>query len=140
MIIVKHKEKILTGGYFDQPIAISLSPFNLMSMEWLLDLKDWFIGLGEQYNVNPIIFGSIYVGAVPFFLLSLRWLVKRLKQRKPIVIPLLLTGFFFVSAYLYLVIAGRNIPLWVYFVIGAMIVYGMYSTILKITKKIKSAG
>lgn len=99
MIIVKHKEKILTGGYFDQPIAISLSPFNLMSMEWLLDLKDWFIGLGEQYNVNPIIFGSIYVGAVPFFLLSLRWLVKRLKQRKPIVIPLLLTGFFFVSAY-----------------------------------------
>ncbi len=105
-------------------------------MEWLLDLKDWFMGLGEKYNVSPIIFGSIYVGAIPFFFLSLGWLVKRIKQRKPIVTPVLLTGFFFVSAYLYLIIAGRNIPLWVYFFIGAMIVYGVYSTIIKIRKQI----
>ncbi len=105
-------------------------------MEWLLNLKDWFMGLGEKYNVNPIIFGSIYVGAIPFFFLSLGWLVRRIKQRKPIVIPVLLTGFFFVSAYLYLIIAGRNIPLWVYFFIGAMIVYGVYSTVIKVRKKV----
>ncbi len=106
-------------------------------MEWLLDLKDWFMGLGEKYNVNPIIFGSIYVGAIPFFFLSLRWVVKRIKQRKSVVIPVLLTGFFFVSAYLYLIIAGRNIPFWVYFFIGAMVVYGLYSTVMKVKGKLK---
>lgn len=105
-------------------------------MEWLLHLKDWFMGLGEKYNVNPIIFGSIYVGAIPFFFLSLGWLVKRIKQGKSVVLPVLLTGFLFVSAYLYLIIAGRNIPIWVYFFIGAMVAYGILSTALKVKRKV----
>ena len=99
-------------------------------------MKEWFMGLGEAYHVNPIIFGSIYVGAIPFFFLSLRWLVKSIKRKTSVVIPVLLTGFFFVSAYLYLIIAGRNIPLWVYFFIAAMVIYGVYSTIKKVRHKI----
>jgi hypothetical protein len=39
-------------------------------------IKIWFMSLGDQYGVNPIIFGAIYVGAIPFFTLSLGWLVK----------------------------------------------------------------
>ena len=35
-------------------------------MDWSL-VKDWFLNLGQQYNVNPIIFGAIYVGAIPLF-------------------------------------------------------------------------
>lgn len=106
-------------------------------MEWLLGAQDWFMGLGEKYNVNPIIFGSIYIGAIPFFFLSLGWLVKRIKRKKSIVVPVLLTGFFFVSAYLYLIIAGRNIPLWVYFFIGAMVVYGVLSNVKKVKGEVK---
>ena len=30
----------------------------------------WFMALGEPYNVNPVIFGSIYLGAAPFFLVE----------------------------------------------------------------------
>ena len=71
---------------------------------------DWFMGLGEEYGVNPIIFGSIYVGAIPFFTASLGWLIRNIRKKKPIVIPTLLSGFFFISAYLYLMIAGENIP------------------------------
>ena len=67
---------------------------------------EWFLGLGEAYGVNPIIFGSIYVGAIPFFTLSMGWLVRNLRQKKPITQPALLAGFFFISAYLYLMIAG----------------------------------
>ena len=26
-------------------------------MEWWSVFKDWFMGLGEKYNVNPLIFG-----------------------------------------------------------------------------------
>ena len=95
---------------------------------------DWFMGLGAEYGVNPIIFGSIYVGAIPFFTISLGWLIRNLRKKKSIVVPALLSGFFFISAYLYLLIAGNNIPWWVYGVVAAMIVFGVHSTIQKVRK------
>ncbi|MEO8712582.1 MAG: hypothetical protein ABI405_10690 [Parafilimonas sp.] len=106
-------------------------------MIYILNIKDWFFSLGDKYHVNPIIFGSIYVGAIPFFFLSLAWLIKNIKQKKPIVLPVLLTGFFFISAYLYLIIAGRNIPFWVYIFIAVLIIYGVISTVKKVKKKVK---
>ena len=104
-------------------------------MEWWSQLQDWFWGLGEKYGVNPLIFGGIYVGAIPLFLLSLSWLIRRLRHKQSIVVPLLLTGFFFVSAYLYLIIAGQNIPVWVYFVIAALVGYGAFSAYQKVLQK-----
>jgi hypothetical protein len=104
-------------------------------MNWWNNLQEWFLNLGTQYGVNPIIFGTIYIGAIPFFLLSLSWLVRNLRRKQPIVVPVLLTGFFFVSAYLYLIIAGRNIPVWVYGFMAALIGYGAYSTVQKIKKQ-----
>jgi hypothetical protein len=103
-----------------------------MIAELLQEAGDWFLGLGEQYGVNPIIFGSIYVGAIPFFSLSLGWLIRNLKKGKPFMLQAILTLFFFVSAYLYLIIAGRNVPVWVYGVVLLMIGFGAYSTWQKI--------
>ena len=105
-------------------------------MDWWETFKEWFLSLGEKYNVNPYIFGSIYIGAIPFFFLFPGRTVKNIKNKKSFVLPLLLTGFCFISAYLYLLIAGRNIPAWVYIFIGAMIVYGIYS----IVRKLKTAS
>lgn len=99
---------------------------------------DWFLGLGEQYGVNPIIFGSIYLGAIPFFTLSIAWIVRNLRQRRPIALPALSASFFFVSAYLYLLIAGRGIPMWVYGFLAAMIGFGIYSTVKKIRRQINT--
>ena len=93
---------------------------------------EWFLSLGDQYGVNPIIFGSIYVGAIPFFTVSIARLVRNLRRKKSIVLPALSASFFFISAYLYLLIAGRNIPLWVYAFIAAMVAFGIYSTIKKV--------
>jgi hypothetical protein len=36
-------------------------------MEWWETFKEWFVSLGEKYQVNTFIFGSIYLGAIPFF-------------------------------------------------------------------------
>ena len=94
--------------------------------------SEWFKSLGDEYGVNPIIFGSIYVGAIPFFTICIGWLVRNLRRKKSIVLPALSASFFFISAYLYLLVAGRNIPLWVYGVIAAMVAFGVYSTIKKI--------
>jgi len=106
-------------------------------MEWWEVFKEWFLSLGEKYNVNPYIFGGIYLGAIPFFFMSLYQTIKNIKNKMSIGIPALLTGLFFISAYLYLIIVGKNIPVWVYIFIGLMVVYGIYSTIDKIKKKIK---
>lgn len=99
--------------------------------------KVWFLGLGEQYGVNPIIFGSIYVGAIPFFTISLGWLVKNYRKGKSIVFPALSTTFFFISAYLYLIVAGKNVPIWVYGVIVLLVIGGAYSTLQKIKRKVE---
>ncbi len=96
-------------------------------MQWWESIKEWFLSLGEHYGVNPYIFGGIYKGAVPFFFLCLGWAIKNIRKKKPVTLPLLLTGFFFISAYLYLVIVGKNIPVWVYVIIGALVLYGSYS-------------
>jgi len=101
-------------------------------------IKEWFFGLGENYGVNPIIFGTIYVGAIPFFTLSIGWLVQNYRRNKSIIIPALFAGFFFVSAYLYLIIAGKNVPIWVYLFIVVLVVGGGLSTYKKVQGKIKA--
>lgn len=100
-------------------------------------LYKWFMSLGENYGVNPIVFGVIYIGAIPFFTLSLGWLVRNIKRKKPFILPLLSTGFFFISAYLYLIIAGKNVPIWVYGFVVALILLGAYSTFNKVKSQIK---
>ena len=99
-------------------------------------LKIWFLGLGEKYGVDPFIFGAIYVGAIPFFTISIGWLVRNLRKGRPIILPALSSGLFFIAAYLYLIIAGRNVPWWVYVIILIMVFVGVYSTVHKVRQKI----
>lgn len=105
----------------------------------LESINQWFLSLGAEYGVNPYIFGGIYIGAVPFFLLSIGWLVRRAKAGQSTVLPTLSAGFCFISAYIYLAIAGRNIPLWVWFFLAALIVYGAWSSIRDTRRKIAEA-
>ena len=103
-------------------------------------LQDWFLSLGEDYGVNPWIFGAIYVGAIPFFLASVAWVVKRARAGRSTVVPTMLAGFFFVSAYLYLAIAGRNIPVWVWVFLAVLIVWGAVSQVRQTRRKIAADG
>lgn len=106
-------------------------------MEFLDNIYVWFLSLGETYGVNPLIFGAIYVGAIPFFTLSIGWLVSNYRKGTSIVLPVLSASFFFVSAYLYLMIAGKNVPFWVYGVVIAMLLYGAWSTYKNVKSKVK---
>ena len=102
-------------------------------------INEWILGLGAQYGVNPYIFAAIYVGAIPFFLASIAWLVKRARAHRSTVVPTLCAGFCFVSAYIYLAIAGENIPLWVWIFLGVLVVYGEWSTVRDTRRKIAAA-
>ncbi|PWN07278.1 hypothetical protein DDZ15_05285 [Rhodohalobacter mucosus] len=105
-------------------------------MEWVEAFSKWFLSLGDQYGVNPFIFGAIYIGAIPFFTISVAWIVRNVKKKKPIALPVLSASGCFVSAYVYLMIAGENVPWWVYAVVIGMLLYGAWSTYSKIQKRI----
>ncbi len=96
----------------------------------------WFFSLGEKYGVNPIIFGTIYVGAIPLFALSIAWLVRAKKAKQPLTWPVVSAGFWFISSYLYLFIAGENIPWWVYAFAIALIVYGSFASYRQIRSRL----
>lgn len=102
-------------------------------------LRDWFLGLGAEYGVDPLVFGAIYVGAIPFFTASVACLVRNARRGRSVVAPALAAGFFFVSAYLYLIVAGRNVPAWVYAVVVALVAGGAWSTVRSVRKKVAEA-
>ena len=105
-------------------------------MEWS-ELYSWFMSLGEPYGVNPVIFGSIYVGAIPIFWLAIVWLVQNVRNHRPVTAPVFLACGCAISSYVYLIVAGENVPLWVYGVIVAVIIYAIYSTLNKVKQKKK---
>jgi len=111
----------------------------LLSGLWAA-LQEWFFGLGEQYGVNPIIFGSISVGAIPFFWLSVAWLVRNVRRGRSPFFPVLATSLCVLSAYIYLFIAGENLPIWVYALVIGLIGYSAYSTVQTVRKKTSSAS
>ncbi len=102
-------------------------------------VHDWFFGLGENYGVNPLIFGAIYVGAIPFFSFSVGWLIRNYRKGKSVALPALLAMFFFISAYIYLIFAGKNVPFWVYGIVILLVVFGVWSTIRKIRRQLNPA-
>ncbi len=102
-------------------------------------LNEWFLGLGAEYGVNPYIFGGIYVGAIPLFTASVAWLVRNARAGRSVVVPALAAGFCFVSAYLYLIVAGQNVPVWVYAAVVVLVVGGAWSTVRSVRAKVAEA-
>ena len=103
-------------------------------MNWE-QIYEWFMGLGEPYGVDPVIFGAIYVGAIPFFWVAIAWLVYNIKNKKSVTGPVLLACACAISAYVYLIFVGENVPMWVYGLIVAIIAYAIYSTLNKVKQK-----
>jgi len=104
------------------------------------DITAWLLGLGAAYGVNPVIFAAIYVGAIPVFGVSLAWLIRRLRARRPVILPMLATGTSFLSAYIYLAIAGRGLPAWVWGVMAAMVALGLWSAIRQVRRGLRGSG
>jgi peptidoglycan/LPS O-acetylase OafA/YrhL len=102
------------------------------------DLLAWLLSLGDEYGVDPVVYAVIYVGAAPLFFASLVWLVSALRRRGPIVLPLLSTAFFFSAPTLYVFVAGRNLPPWVYAVVIGLAVLGVVMTVRRIREQLRT--
>ncbi|CAM3568506.1 hypothetical protein DESA109040_16720 [Deinococcus saxicola] len=109
----------------------------------LQSLIDWIsmttVILSEQYGVNPVIFGLLYFGTMPLFALSVAWWIRSFRRGESPFLPAAVTGVLFISAYLYVLVAGRNLPVWVYFFMAAMLTLGVLSTWKQLKKGRASA-
>jgi hypothetical protein len=103
--------------------------------EYITQLKDWIVGLGEKHDVDPLLLGCLYLISKLFFFGFLGWVLKSFRAKKSILIPLLFACLSFSIPYTYLIIAGRNISVWVYVFIALMFVYGGFTIWKKITQK-----
>lgn len=106
----------------------ALLPSTSSAMSWST-FSEWFLSLGAEYGVDPVIFGALNLGAIPFFWLSVVWFVRNQRRGKPVVLPVLATGACVLSSYLYLFVAGENLPTWVYAIAASLLGYSLYSAI-----------
>ncbi|WPU94251.1 hypothetical protein SNE25_01765 [Mucilaginibacter sabulilitoris] len=103
--------------------------------DYLTLFKDYVIELGEKHDVDPLLLGCLYFISKPSFITSLAWLLKNFRAKKSILIPILFAAVSFSLPYVYLITAGRNIPVWVYVFICLMFIYGGFTIWKKITTK-----
>lgn len=102
-------------------------------------VKNYYITLGENYHVDPIIFVGIHVVATPLFVMAVAWIIKNYRQKKSLVLPVVVSVFIFNAANIYLVIYGRNIPWWIYTILVVTTIISSYFSYKKIRKKMNAA-
>lgn len=103
--------------------------------EYIILIKDWITELGEKHDVDPLTLGCIYLVSKICFFSLLGWVLKNLRSKKPFTTQLLFACLFFSLPYMYIIIAGRNISIWVYLFMAALFTSGAFSIWKKITTK-----
>lgn len=101
---------------------------------WTL-LSDKMFELSSYYGVDPLIFGLLYVGTIPLLWFSIAWIIRNVRTKQPVVIPVVIAAFCVTGTYIYLFLAGQNIPFWVYGVAVGMIGFSGYNIHKKVSAK-----
>ena len=87
--------------------------------------------------MDPVAFLVIYLASVPVFYFSIFRMVRALarRQRNEVTFWSMIFLAATVAPFLYVLLFGRNLPWWVYVVIGLLIAQGVYSLVRRLTKK-----
>ena len=105
-------------------------------MSWWQKIVEYYSIIGERYQVNPIIFVGLHVIATPLFAASVWWIIYNKKKKKSLLLPALVSVFIFNAASIYLIISGKNIPFYIYLIVGLSAIISGYFSYTKIKKKI----
>ncbi len=100
-------------------------------------IKNYYTTIGLEYHVNPVIFVGIHIVATPLFIAAVAWIINSHKKNRSILIPSLVAALIFNAANIYVIIFGKNIPYWIYLIIGVTTLISSYFSIQKIRKKMK---
>jgi hypothetical protein len=102
------------------------------------DLITWLSTLGDAYGVDPVIYAVLYVGSAPLFFGSLAWLVRNLRRRSRIGLPLGSVIVFFSAPTVYVFVAGRDLPAWVYGLLIGLGVFGAITTFRSVRSRLSA--
>ena len=105
-------------------------------MNWWQSIKSYYSQIGEQYQVDPLLFVGIHVVATPLFAAAVAWIIYNKKKKKSLVLPSVIAIFIFNAASIYLIIFGQGIPFYIYAIVGASAVISGYFTYRKIQKSL----
>jgi hypothetical protein len=111
-------------------------------MEWLFHTILAWVGrqmeaARESYGVNPVVFLALLLGTSPLFYYSIYRMVRALAGKHLNEVTLWSMIFLFSAAapYLYVLVAGRNFPWWVYIIIGLLLAQAVWSLVRRLRKK-----
>ncbi|MBN1687308.1 MAG: hypothetical protein JW852_11675 [Spirochaetales bacterium] len=95
-----------------------------------------------EYAVHPYIFLILLVVCAPFFYYSIYRLARAIAARKSDLIVRWSSVFLAATAipYLYVLVFGRNMPWWVYLVVGLLLLQGIFSLVRKLRRQKNARG
>jgi hypothetical protein len=114
--------------------AVAASPavsFVLSKIGGIMDIAR------TRYNVNPVIFLILYVVPGPFWYYTIFRTIRAIARKDSSqamlwgMICLVLT----VEPYVYVLIFGRNMPWWIYIIIGVLVAQGIFTLVRRLVKK-----
>jgi hypothetical protein len=105
-------------------------------MNYWESIKDYYITIGEKYEVDPLLFVGIHVVATPLFAAAVAWIIYNKRKRKPLLLPSLVSIFIFNAASIYLIIFGKGIPFYIYAIVISSAIISGYFTYKKVKKKL----
>jgi len=111
-------------------------------MEWLLHTVLAWAGkqmeaARQSYGVDPVVFLALLLGTSPFFYYSIYRMVRAVAKKHLNEVTLWSMIFLFSAAapYLYVLVAGRNFPWWVYIIIGLLLAQVVWSLVRRLIRK-----
>lgn len=104
------------------------------------DLVTWLMSLGEEYGVDPVVYAVIYVASAPLFFGSMAWLIRSIRRGRSFLVPAACTALSFSAPTLYVFIAGRNLPAWVYALLVGLAIVGAVSAGRRIRARLRAPG
>lgn len=99
-------------------------------------IKEYYITIGNKFHVDPVLFLGIHVVATPLFILASAWVVKKYKKKQSVILPAITSVFIFNAANIYLILFGKNIPWFIYFILAITSIITGYFSFLKIKNKL----
>jgi hypothetical protein len=98
----------------------------------------WLESIKANYSVNPYVFGVIYAASVFPFWFSLYKIIESLgkKAMDKVLAWGLVLAIATLAPFLYVALFGRNLPVWFWGALAAVIIFSVVSVIGKIKKRI----
>ena len=109
-------------------------------MRWWDAIVDYYKNIGEKYSVDPVLFVGIHIVATPLFAAAVWWIVYNRKKGYSLVLPIIIATLIFNAANIYLIAYGKDIPWWIYGIVGTTTIISSFITVRKVKAKLSKVG